>query len=380
MSDAAESTTESAPPRETYGTPRRPPSACARCWRGCPTTSRARRRRPLPVSRPTSSRPTRTPTARCRRCSPPSATGATTINRYPDMAVTALTERLAEGARRARRVHRDGHRLGRRARADRGRGVRRRRRGRLRRGARSRPTPSSRSSPAPSPSWCGLDEQARTASARCPPRSPTAPASSSSAPPTTRPAPASARPSSRRSSTRCRATSSSSSTRPTSSSCATPRRCAASRCGATAPTSSCCAPSPRPTGSPGLRVGYAVAHPPVAAALRKTATPFGVNSHRAGRGDRVARRLRRAVRAGGVPCRRARSGRAGPRRPGLEAAPIDANFVWFPLGSDSTAFSEACQEAGLMVRQYGDDGVRVTIGEAEANTRLLEVAEAFGAR
>ena len=33
-----------------------------------------------------------------------------------------------------------------------------------------------------------------------------------------------------------------------------------------------------------------------------------------------------------------------------------------------------------MVRQYGDDGVRVTIGEADGNTRLIEVAEAFGAR
>ena len=33
-----------------------------------------------------------------------------------------------------------------------------------------------------------------------------------------------------------------------------------------------------------------------------------------------------------------------------------------------------------MVRQYGDDGVRVTIGETEANSRLLEVAETFGAR
>jgi histidinol-phosphate aminotransferase len=33
-----------------------------------------------------------------------------------------------------------------------------------------------------------------------------------------------------------------------------------------------------------------------------------------------------------------------------------------------------------MVRQYGEDGVRVTIGEPEANTRLLEVAEKFGAR
>ena len=58
----------------------------------------------------------------------------------------------------------------------------------------------------------------------------------------------------------------------------------------------------------------------------------------------------------------------------------DANFVWFPLGADSTAFAEACEEAGLMVRQYGDDGVRVTIGEADGNTRLIEVAEAFGAR
>ena len=26
-----------------------------------------------------------------------------------------------------------------------------------------------------------------------------------------------------------------------------------------------------------------------------------------------------------------------------------------------------------MVRQYGDDGVRVTIGETEANDRLIEV-------
>src|SRR5690606_13665413 len=58
----------------------------------------------------------------------------------------------------------------------------------------------------------------------------------------------------------------------------------------------------------------------------------------------------------------------------------DANFVWFPLGGESTAFAQACEEAGLMVRQYGDDGVRVTIGETEANTRHLEVAETFGAR
>ena len=58
----------------------------------------------------------------------------------------------------------------------------------------------------------------------------------------------------------------------------------------------------------------------------------------------------------------------------------EANFVWFPLGADSSDFTAACMEAGLIVRQYGDDGVRVTIGEVEANDRLLEVAKAFGPR
>ena len=33
-----------------------------------------------------------------------------------------------------------------------------------------------------------------------------------------------------------------------------------------------------------------------------------------------------------------------------------------------------------MVRQYGDDGVRVTIGETEANDRLIEVCQKFGPR
>jgi histidinol-phosphate aminotransferase len=133
-------------------------------------------------------------------------------------------------------------------------------------------------------------------------------------------------------------------------------------------------------GLAGLRVGYAVAHPPVAAALRKTATPFGVNSvaqvaaiasldafdELNARVESLVAERDRVVRALGD------QGWTLPRS--------DANFVWFPLGADSTAFSQACAEAGLTVRQYGDDGVRVTIGEVDANSRLIEVAERFGAR
>ena len=35
---------------------------------------------------------------------------------------------------------------------------------------------------------------------------------------------------------------------------------------------------------------------------------------------------------------------------------------------------EEADEAGLSVRPFGDEGLRITIGEPEANTRLIEVA------
>ena len=57
-----------------------------------------------------------------------------------------------------------------------------------------------------------------------------------------------------------------------------------------------------------------------------------------------------------------------------------ANFVYFPVGEHCTELAEACRDAGLVVRQYGNDGVRITIGEEEANTRLLEVADRVRAR
>ncbi|MFZ1285794.1 MAG: aminotransferase class I/II-fold pyridoxal phosphate-dependent enzyme, partial [Candidatus Phosphoribacter sp.] len=71
---------------------------------------------------------------------------------------------------------------------------------------------------------------------------------------------------------------------------------------------------------------------------------------------------------------------AGLAEHGWSMPATEANFVWFPLGVDSGDFEQACQAAGLMVRRYGDDGVRVTIGEPEANTRFLQVCRAFGPR
>lgn len=130
-------------------------------------------------------------------------------------------------------------------------------------------------------------------------------------------------------------------------------------------------------GLAGLRIGYAVAPEPVAEALRKTATPFGVNilaqvaavASLEAKGE-LDERVQQLV------TERARVVE-GLRSAGWDMPESQANFVWFPLGERTDDFVAACEQAGLSVRPYGTDGVRVSIGETEANDRLLEVAAAF---
>ncbi len=75
-------------------------------------------------------------------------------------------------------------------------------------------------------------------------------------------------------------------------------------------------------GLAGLRVGFAVAHEPVAAALRKTAVPFGVSSARPGRGGGLAPGGGRAAGPGRFAGRRARPGQRGAGAPGLDGAGV----------------------------------------------------------
>jgi histidinol-phosphate aminotransferase len=127
-------------------------------------------------------------------------------------------------------------------------------------------------------------------------------------------------------------------------------------------------------GLAGLRIGYAVAHPPVASALRKTATPFGVNS--IAQAAAVASlnaydELKERVDA--LVAERTRVVELL-RGQGWFIPETQANFVWFGLGERSGEFTAAALVAGLLLRQYGTDGVRATIGETEANDVLIRVA------
>jgi histidinol-phosphate aminotransferase len=130
-------------------------------------------------------------------------------------------------------------------------------------------------------------------------------------------------------------------------------------------------------GLAGLRVGYAVAaDPTIIAALHQTQVPFAVSSiaQRAALASlepeaevQLAARVEQIVteRAGVI---------AQLRALGYVVPPSEANFLWLPLGEQTTAWAAACEEQKVIVRAFAGHGVRVTIGAPDENERFLTVA------
>jgi histidinol-phosphate aminotransferase len=130
-------------------------------------------------------------------------------------------------------------------------------------------------------------------------------------------------------------------------------------------------------GLAGLRVGFAVAHPPVAEALRKTAVPFGVSvvaQHAAVASLAAAAEL--LARVDALVRERSRVAAALTAQ-GWSVPAMQGNFVWLRLGAATPQFAAACAAAGVTVRAYGDEGVRVTVAEPEASDAFLAVADAW---
>jgi histidinol-phosphate aminotransferase len=131
-------------------------------------------------------------------------------------------------------------------------------------------------------------------------------------------------------------------------------------------------------GLAGFRVGYCVADPVVATAVRAVSLPFGVSLPAQAAvlasldaEEALMERVQHIVSARDQLAR-------GLTDLGLEVPDSQANFVWLPTGPLTADCAEAFSSAGLMVRPYasGDvfDGVRITVGEPEANAMVLEVA------
>jgi histidinol-phosphate aminotransferase len=133
-------------------------------------------------------------------------------------------------------------------------------------------------------------------------------------------------------------------------------------------------------GLAGLRVGFLIGHEPVAAAVRKTMLTFTVNSlAQAAAVASLAAESELLERVELVVKERDRV-RHDLLGQGWAVPPAEANFVWLPLGQRSGEFADACDLAGVSVRPFQPDGVRVTIADPEANDAFLAAARAFAHR
>lgn len=127
-------------------------------------------------------------------------------------------------------------------------------------------------------------------------------------------------------------------------------------------------------GLAGLRVGYLVGPEPVAAAVRACALPFGVSSiAQAAAVASLAAEAELLERVDAIVEERARVVDAL-RSQGWDLPDAQGNFVWFPLGERALELAAEAEAAGIMVRPFVGEGVRVSIGERDANDLLLGIA------
>ncbi|WP_433197578.1 histidinol-phosphate transaminase [Nocardia sp. CA-107356] len=127
-------------------------------------------------------------------------------------------------------------------------------------------------------------------------------------------------------------------------------------------------------GLAGLRAGYAVGDPAVITALMKVHIPFSVN--RVAQAAAIASleaRHELLDRTDNLVVERDRV-RDALLTVGYQVPPSESNFLWLPLGERSAEYGEVSAEAGVLLRPYSTDGVRVTTGDSHENDQFLRFA------
>ena len=125
-------------------------------------------------------------------------------------------------------------------------------------------------------------------------------------------------------------------------------------------------------GLAGLRVGYAIARPEVATAIRKATPPFAVTDlsqaaavasleSQAALDERVEAIVQERIAM--VTALRAQ---------GWDVPDTEANFVWLPLGDEALDFAAACDP--VSVRPFAGEGVRISVGAQAVNAEFIASA------
>jgi histidinol-phosphate aminotransferase len=127
-------------------------------------------------------------------------------------------------------------------------------------------------------------------------------------------------------------------------------------------------------GLAGLRIGYAVGDPDVITALGKVYVPFTATSvSQAAAIASIDASDELLARTDAVVEERARV-TTTLRDAGFTVPPSQANFVWLPLAKRTNDFVNSAADNRLLVRPYGQDGVRVTVAAPHENDAFLEFA------
>lgn len=127
-------------------------------------------------------------------------------------------------------------------------------------------------------------------------------------------------------------------------------------------------------GLAGLRIGYAIGDSRILDAARSTSIPLSVTAHAEEAAlaslDQEEELLQR-VRV--IAERRDRLAVAL-RASGWRIPEAQGNFVWLPAGRETLDLAEAFDAAGLIVRPFAGDGLRISVGEEDSVEKVLGIA------
>jgi len=133
-------------------------------------------------------------------------------------------------------------------------------------------------------------------------------------------------------------------------------------------------------GLAGLRVGYGITTPELAAVLNKVRSPFNVNSLGQAAAAAALEDQSYIARSVALNAEGRHYYEAQFRRLGLDFVPSQANFVLVDVNRDSRAVFEALQRHGVIVRPGAGLGlpkhIRVSVGTPVQNERFIKALEA----
>jgi histidinol-phosphate aminotransferase len=126
----------------------------------------------------------------------------------------------------------------------------------------------------------------------------------------------------------------------------------------------------------GMRIGYAITTPALAARLRSHLPPFAVNAASIAAATAAWNDRDHLARVVGLNATERSKLTEGFRALGLTAYDSQSNFVLIVGLPDAEALAEQLERRGLIVRPTGDEfkgagGLRVTTGTSDENDRLL---------